>query len=208
MADLSNTQERVSVPELPVGSVGKKSSGFYGVLMLIATEGALFVYLLFCYFYMAIWNDGGFLPSELPKFRLSGPDTVILILSSVAVWWGEQGIKKQVQWRLSLGLAIGILLGITFIVVQYFEWMDKTFRPDTSTYGSLYFTITGFHVAHVAFGVLELLALFVWSLLGYFNSERHAPVTIGGMYWHFVDVVWLFIFFTIYVTPYLGAGRG
>jgi cytochrome c oxidase subunit 3 len=107
-----------------------------------------------------------------------------------------------------LGLAIGILLGITFIVVQYFEWMDKTFRPDASTYGSLYFTITGFHVAHVAFGVLELLALFVWSLLGYFNSERHAPVTIGGMYWHFVDVVWLFIFFTIYVTPYLGAGRG
>jgi heme/copper-type cytochrome/quinol oxidase subunit 3 len=204
MADLAAEEEDILVRPMPVGSAGHKSSGWYGVLTLIVTEASLFVYLLFSYYYTWVWSDGGFLPHERPKITLSGPDTIILILSSVAVWWGERGIKHgRRRWQLPAGLAIGIVLGVIFLVVQVYEWRDKTFRPDTSTYGSLYFTITGFHMAHVAFGVLVLLALFVWSLAGLFDSKRYAPVSIGSIYWHFVDVVWLFIFFTFYITPYL-----
>jgi cytochrome c oxidase subunit 3 len=206
MADtgLADSEEDLEVGLLPVGSPGHKSSGWFGMMTLIATEASLFLYLLFSYFYFAIWNDGGFLPRELPKFGLSGADTVILLLSSVAVWWGEKGARKGAPRQLALGIAGGFVLGAVFVGVQLLEWKGKPYGLSTSPYSSLYFTITGFHLAHVVIGLLVLAALFVWSLFGYFDARRHAPVAIGAIYWHFVDAVWLAVFFTIYVTPYLG----
>jgi heme/copper-type cytochrome/quinol oxidase subunit 3 len=186
-----------------VGSVGRRASGWYGMLALIVTEASLFLYLQFSYYYLLVWDGPGFLPREMPSFRLSGPNTVILLVSSVAVWWGEQGTKKGRRAQSAIGIGIAFLLGAAFIGVQVFEWLDKPYRWDTDAYGSLYYTITGFHMLHVAAGLIVLLALFVWNLLGYFDVHRHAPVTIGGIYWHFVDVVWLTVFFTFYVTPYL-----
>jgi cytochrome c oxidase subunit 3 len=64
--------------------------------------------------------------------------------------------------------------------------------------------VTGFHLAHVIVGLLLLLALLVWAALGYFDRERHAPLTIGAIYWHFVDVVWLIVFSVLYLVPRLG----
>ena len=72
----------------------------------------------------------------------------------------------------------------------------KSFTPFTGSYGSLYYIITGFHMLHVIAGVLILLTLSLWCALGYFNRIRSAPVTIGAIYWHFVDAVWLVLFFT------------
>jgi heme/copper-type cytochrome/quinol oxidase subunit 3 len=97
-----------------------------------------------------------------------------------------------------------LLLGAVFVGVQLVEWAGKPFHFNQTTYSALYFTITGFHLAHVVVGMIVLLVLLVWSLLGYFDRRRNAPVAIGAVYWHFVDVVWLAVFFTIYVTPYLG----
>ncbi len=105
-----------------------------------------------------------------------------------------------------LGLVVGIVLGAIFVVVQYFEWMDKPFTLSSTSYSSLYFIVTGFHMAHVVAGLVILLALTVWSALGYFGPGRTAPVSIGIIYWHFVDAVWLTVFFTFYVTPHLGLG--
>ncbi|MBZ9673668.1 heme-copper oxidase subunit III [Mesorhizobium sp. ES1-3] len=206
MADLSLRpgEEHMHIGPLPVGSAGRKSSGWFGMITLIATEASLFLYLLFSYFYFAIWSNGAFLPDALPKFELSGPDTMILLLSSVAVWWGEKGARKGSRLQLSLGLFGGIVLGAVFVGVQLLEWAGKPYRFSSSPYSSLYFTITGFHLAHVVVGMLVLLVLLVWSLLGYFDAKRHAPVAIGAVYWHFVDAVWLAVFFTIYVTPHLG----
>ena len=68
------------------------------------------------------------------------------------------------------------------------------------------FVTTGFHMAHVVVGDLMLAAVLLWSLLGFFDRKRHAPVSIAAVYWHFVDLVWLTVFFTFYVTPYLGVG--
>jgi heme/copper-type cytochrome/quinol oxidase subunit 3 len=194
----------IAVGRLPVGSAGKKSSGWFGMLSLIATEASLFLYLLFSYYYAAIWSNGGFLPQKLPKFDLSAPDTAVLLLSSVAAWWGEKGARKGARAQLAAGLAVAFVLGAIFVGVQVLEWKGKPFRPDSSPYASLYFTITGFHMAHVVLGLIVLAVLFVWTMLGYFDRSRHAPVSIGAIYWHFVDAVWLAVFFTIYVTPYLG----
>ena len=203
-ASLKAGEEDIAIRALPVGSAGHKSSGWFGMMTLIVTEASLFLYLLFSYFYVAIWSAGRFLPAQLPKFSLSGPDTAILLTSSVVVWWGERGARKGNRPQLAIGLAGGVVLGGIFVGVQLLEWAGKPYRFNTSAYSSLYFTITGFHLAHVIVGMLVLLTLLAWSLLGYFDSQRHAPVAIGAVYWHFVDAVWLAVFFTIYVTPYLG----
>ena len=96
-------------------------------------------------------------------------------------------------------------MGIVFIAIQALEWAGKKFTPFSSSYGSLYFTITGFHMLHVAAGVLILATLSLWCALGYFDRIRSAPVSIGAIYWHFVDAVWLVLFFTFYITPQTGA---
>ena len=80
--------------DLPVGSIGRHANGWWGMMMLIVTEGALFVYLLFAYYYAAVQHSRDWLPEDLPDFKLSLPDTIILLLSSVVVWRGESLLKQ------------------------------------------------------------------------------------------------------------------
>jgi heme/copper-type cytochrome/quinol oxidase subunit 3 len=194
--------------KLPVGAIDTRASGWWAMIFVIFTEGSLFAYLLFGYFYLAVQPHlpGTFPEGGPPSLALSLPDTVILILSSVAVGWAQKNIERDDNIRLVVGLGIGAVLGIAFLVIQCLEWYGKSFTLASSPYSSLYFTVTGFHMAHVLVGVLILCALFLWSALGYFNRIRYAHVHIGALYWHFVDAVWLLIFFTFYVTPYLGVG--
>ena len=192
-----------ALPALPIGARGRNSVGWPGMLCLIATESSLFAYLLFSYFYMALQHGPEWLPERHPSIALAGPNTLILLASSAAVWWGENGVKHARRGQHLIGLGVGILLGVTFLVVQGFEWKAKTYGLDTSSYGSLYFTITGFHMAHVVVGVLVLATVFLWSVLGYFSPRHHARMTIASIYWHFVDVVWLFVFATFYLSPWV-----
>ncbi len=196
--------DRVFEPgELPVGSLRYNATGWWGTICLIATEASLFIYLLFSYYFFAVQHGKSWLPDPHPSWALAGPDTLVLILSSVAVWWGEGGIKKGNRVRHLIGTGIAIALGVTFLIVQVFEWKSKTLTPQSGSYGSLFFTITGFHMVHVIVGVLVLCVVFAWSAAGFFNERRYLPVTISSTYWHFVDVVWLAVFFTFYVTPLL-----
>lgn len=193
-----------AAPRLPVGSVGKHGSGWLGVWCLVAAEGALFAYLLFSYFYCALQGVAPWPPGGKPQLMLSAVNTVVLLSSSVAVWFGERGARKGSRAQLVGGLILSIVLGATFVGIQLVEWSHKPFTPTSSLYGSLFFTITGFHMAHVVVGLLVLLVLLGWSWLGYFDQERHGPVSIGGVYWHFVDGVWLAVFASLYLSPYLG----
>jgi cytochrome c oxidase subunit III len=192
--------------DLPVGSVGRHANGWWGMMMLIVTEGALFVYLLFAYYYAAVQHERNWLPEDLPDFRLSLPDTILLLLSSVVVWRGESLIKQGRSGATAVYLGVAALMGIVFVAIQALEWGTKKFTPFSGSYGSLYYIITGFHMAHVTAGVLILATLALWCALGYFDRIRSAPVSIGAIYWHFVDAVWLALFFTFYVTPRLGLG--
>ena len=187
---------------LPLGSVNHKGVGWWGILCVIATEGALFAYLPFSYYYFDVQAHASWIP-ETPKLTLALPDTIVLLASSVAIWWAEKSLKEGRRGRQLLGTAIAFVLGVIFVAVQYKEWLDKPFTLQTSPYGSLYFTTTGFHMAHVAAGLVGLLLAFIWSALGYFSPRRYAPFSIAAIYWHFVDAVWLAVFFTYYVTPRL-----
>src|ERR1700761_4449962 len=192
---------------LPVGAKGKDSVGWWGMLTLIATESSLFAYLLFSYFYIAVQRGHGWSPEPHPSIALSGPGTIILLSSSVAAWWGEGGAKRGQRGRHLGGLAVAILLGAIFLAIQVFEWKAKTYGPASGgSYGSLLFTTTGFHMAHVIVGLGVLGVVLAWSALGYFTPRRYEPVSIAIVYWHFVDVVWLAVFSTFYLSPYVMGG--
>lgn len=194
--------------KLPVGALDTRASGWWAVIFTVFTEAALFAYLLFSYFYLAVQPHlpGTFPEGGPPALGLALPNTMVLIASSIAVGWAQLGIERGNRWRLVVGLGLGAVLGLAFLVVQGFEWAAKPFPLSSSPYSSLYFVVTGFHMAHVVVGVAILLALTWWSERGYFNARRFAHIHIGALYWHFVDVVWLVVFFTFYITPRLGLG--
>lgn len=187
---------------LPVGSPGTRSGGWWGCLTLIATEGALFGYLIVSYLYLAVQTSMPWPPEGLPKLGLGVANTVILLSSSVVVWYSERCVRRAQTWRAVAALALAIVMGIVFVAIQLREWANHPYGIRTHLYGSLYFTITGFHMAHVIVGLVVLAFLLLWTVLGYFDNRRSAALRIGGLYWHFVDVVWLFIFATLYLSPY------
>ncbi|WP_420605386.1 cytochrome c oxidase subunit 3 [Novosphingopyxis sp.] len=190
---------------LPVGSSGRNSTAWFGMLCLIATEGSLFAYLLFSYAYSAAQNSADWLPTLHPSLKYGLPGTIVLFASSATIWWSERGMKSGRRFQHLSGLAATILLGLAFIVLELLDWRDKDFSLSSRAYGSFYFTITGFHLLHVIVGISVLVAVLCWSLAGCFTERRHMHVTISGVYWHFVDVVWIFVFSTFFIVPYVVA---
>ncbi len=197
----SDTQLAVRSTSAPSGAHVR--SGWYGMWWLIATEAALFGYLLFGYVYSLIQVSGPWPPDGGPSLKLALPNTLILLASSVAVVVAEKRARRNDRTWLIGGLLIALVLGLIFIGVQLMEWSDKPFSPTSHLYGSYYFTITGFHMAHVVVGLLMLAALAVWALRGEFAQHCSEPVSIGALYWHFVDAVWLVVFATFYLLPLL-----
>ena len=187
---------------LPIGSKGHLSSGWWGMIAIIATEAAFFAYLLFSYFYVGSHVRGPWPPDGAPKLSIAVPGTFILIAGSFTMWWGERGIRNGARRQLLLGIGATLVLGLVFLGLQGIEWSHKPFSLSTGVYSSLYFTVTGFHMAHVVVGLLVLTMLFVWGALGYFGQRRHSSVSIGVLYWHFVTVVWIAVFSAFYIAPY------
>ncbi len=201
--ELPDDQADLSIGRLTLGSTDARGNGWFGMAALVVTEACLFAYLLFSYYYMALHFGRAWLPDTLPGFKFSVPMTGLLFSSSVVVWIGERCIRKGRDMACAAALAGGALLGIAFVVLEATEWSDKDFTLSTDSYASLYFTVTGFHMAHVVGGVLMLLAMALWTAIGKFDAHRRDPISIAAFYWHFVDVVWVAVFTTIYVTPHL-----
>ena len=183
---------------LPVGGQEMISTRWWGMMCLIATEGILFVYLLFAYAYLGLQSPGTWPPAGPPELHLALPDTLVLLLSSFLLGWGvRRGVSKA---RLQLALVGTIILGTIFLVVQGFEWAAKPFTLKTNAYSAIYFTVTGFHMMHVVVGLLMLLVLLGWSVTGRLNHHPESAA-LGAIYWHFVDVVWLAVFTALYLVP-------
>jgi heme/copper-type cytochrome/quinol oxidase subunit 3 len=180
--------------------------GWWGMALLCATEGALFACLLTAYLYLGSgsprWPPAGF---ELPKLGMPVLMMVVLLASSAVLAWGERGIRSGHRARLKAGLAGSILLGIVFLALQTVEYHNKLshFGPRTHAYASLFYTITGFHGAHVTLGLLILGFTAVRALRGHFTSSRYQGVSNAALYWHFVDGVWVAIVVVLYVSPHL-----
>jgi heme/copper-type cytochrome/quinol oxidase subunit 3 len=190
--------------ELPVG----RSAGWWGMVMFVATEATLFACLLGSYFYLRFqygptWPPDGI---ETPELLTPLVMTAVLLPSSLPVVWAERGIRQGQRWRLRSGLAATIVLGVTFLALEAAEYAEtlKRFTMTTDVYGSLFYLITGFHGLHVLVGLTMLGWLLAASLRdGSFGSHRHERVRNAAIYWHFVDLVWVAILFTVYLSPRL-----
>ena len=196
----------IATPRLDEHTHGPRSFAWWGMVWLIATEATLFASLIASYFYLRFQHGPEWPPDLIPAPELGLPliMSAILLSSSIPVHLAESGIKKGNQGLLRGGLAVGFLLGVVFLFITLaIEWPETLheFTPTTNVYGSLYFTITGFHLAHVLVGLAMSLWTQVRAWQGAFDADRHVTVQNFTMYWHFVDVVWVFVFLTIYVSP-------
>ena len=190
-----------SVPPVRVAGTGG-DVGIWGMWGLMATEGALFVYLITAYFYLqqshTAWPPP---PHGVPELGIALPNTIILLLSSVAAWYGERGARRGSRTALISGLGTAVALGLIFLVLQGVEYSQQGFTLRTDAYGSAFFTITGFHGAHVFAGVLALSHSLLRAFLGHFGEGRYLAVTNTVRYWHLVDAVWLVVFTSLYLSP-------
>src|ERR1700691_4431260 len=129
----------ISRPEnLPVGPIRRHGIGWWGVGTLIASEAALFSYLLFAYFYTGATAQPGWLLEPTPSLKLALPNTVILLGSTVAAWLAARGVLHQRRAEALVGFACAFVMGTVFVIVQWFEWRTRSYRIGTSSYGSLY----------------------------------------------------------------------
>lgn len=194
---------------LPSTASGRDAFGWWGMVGLITTEALLFATLIAGYFYLRFragphhWPPPGIRPPELALPLLM---TAILWSSSIPVHVADRAIRRNNRRLLRWGLLAGFVLGATFLALQGFVEYPRTlqaFTPRSDAYGSMFFTLTGFHGFHVAVGLAISLWVQVRAWQGAFDHHRHLSVHNFAMYWHFVDAVWLLILLTVYVSPRL-----
>ena len=188
---------------LPVHGGGQVGTPWWGLIGLIATEGSLFVYLIFSYAYLGSQGGNGWPPSGPPALDLAIPATILLLGSSFVLEWGKRAANRGQRVRGLVGIAATIAMGSAFAALELLEWSRKSFGLAHDSYSSIYFTITGIHLIHVAVGLFALVILIYWSLTGQVRGAHIQHRALTTLYWHFVDAVWLFVFLTVYVSPRL-----
>lgn len=174
-----------------------------GIWTFLATEVLLFGGLFTAYIVFRLKFPEMFRIDHFHLDRILGAtNTVVLICSSLTVALGIAAIRKGKQGLLKLYLVLTILLASVFLGIKYVEWNDKFAHglfPDTDVFFSLYFVMTGLHGLHVLGGMLVLGAVLALAWRGRFSERYYTPVEISGLYWHFVDLVWIYLFPLFYL---------
>ena len=170
--------------------------------LFIASEIMLFGSFFTAYFFVRVvsptgqgWPPHGF---HLPVF-VAGINSAILLTSSATMHWALQSIKRGNRSGLQAGLTLTFLLGLTFLLTQILEYSRIGFAPYTDAFGTIFFCLTGLHGAHVFVGLTLLLFATIRSFRGHYTPEEHHGVEIPGIYWHFVDVMWIVVYTTVYI---------
>jgi len=186
------------------GAVGKFDRVMVGLITFLASEIMLFGAFFTAFFYVKystpFYQHTGFPPEpyEFPKDS-TGINTAILISSSFTMHWALVSVKRNNRTGLTLGLAVTLALGLTFLGLQMREYHDVGFTPETGAFASTFFCLTGLHGTHVFVGATLLAIALVRSLRGHYSVENHMGVELTGIYWHFVDLVWVILYTTVYI---------
>jgi cytochrome c oxidase subunit 3 len=170
------------------------------MFLFIASEIMLFGSFFTAYFFVRVVNGT---PWPTPPFHLpifvAGVNTCILVTSSFTVHWALQSIKRGNRAGLQAGLVLTFLMGLTFLITQMLEYSRVGFAPQDGAFGTIFFSLTGLHGAHVFVGLTLLAFATVRAFRGHFSPEHHHGVEISGIYWHFVDVMWIVVYATVYL---------
>ena len=192
----------------------------YGMILFIASEVMFFVAWFWAYFDVALYPNEGieylrtqftgghwppkgiepFDPWHLPLFN-----SLILLTSGTTVTWAHHALLHDDRGSVKYGLILTVLLGALFTCVQVNEYAHADFQFSGNIFGATFFMATGFHGFHVLIGTIFLLACLIRVYVGQFTPRQHLGFEFAAWYWHFVDVVWLFLFACIYVWGSWGA---
>ena len=171
-----------------------------GMLLFIISEVMVFGAFFTAYFFIRVvqgqeWPAQG---DELPKL-IAGVNTAILVMSSFTLHWSEVSIKAGNRLGLQAGIFTTLMLGVTFLFIQINEYVNIGFAPQDSAQATIFYGLTGLHGAHVFIGLLLLLTVTIRAFRGHFSPHEHRGVEIPGIYWHFVDVMWIVVYLTVYI---------
>jgi cytochrome c oxidase subunit 3 len=184
----------------PANRSSRVDAELLGMLLFIVSEIMVFGAFFTAYFFIRI-VQGNEWPAEgthLPV-AIAGVNTAILLSSSLTMHWAQTSIKNGNRLGLKAGMVATFALGLTFLFVQVNEYVHIGFAPHDSAQGSVFYGLTGLHGAHVAVGLTLLGMVTVRAFRGHFSPEHHRGVEVPGIYWHFVDVMWIIVYTTIYI---------
>ncbi len=183
----------------------------YGMSLFIASEVMFFVAWFWAYYNASLFPTeqmGGVWPPQgvysFNPWHLPLLNTLILLTSSTTVTWAHHAVLHGDQRSATQGLLVTVILGLFFTLIQGIEYAQAPFTFTGGIYGSTFFMATGFHGAHVIIGTTFLFVCLFRTMKGHFKPTHHFGLEAAAWYWHFVDVVWLFLFSGIYVW---GAGQ-
>jgi cytochrome c oxidase subunit 3 len=192
----------------PVVRMGLK----YGFIMFIMSEVMFFAAWFWAFFKHALYpmneyEGSTYVPAEfyqVDAFHLPLINTLVLLLSGAAVTWAHHAlVHNESRKDVELGLIIAVVLGIAFTGLQAYEYYELIVLKDwvfgQDKFFSTFFMATGFHGVHVIIGTIFLFVCYLRVRSGHFTSEKHIGFEAAAWYWHFVDVVWLFLFAAVYV---------
>jgi cytochrome c oxidase subunit 3 len=185
----------------PAANVSSRiDSRVLGMLLFIGSEIMLFGSFFTAYFFVRVVNKYPWPPhgEHLPVF-VAGVNTCILVTSSFTMHWALTSIKRGNRAGLKAGLVLTFLMGFTFLATQITEYARIGFQPGDNAFTTIFFCLTGLHGAHVFVGLTILLAMTMRAFRGHFSPDHHHGVEIGGIYWHFVDVMWIVVYTTVYL---------
>ena len=183
----------------------------YGFIMFIMSEIMFFAAWFWSFFKHAMYPmgpqspaiDGQFPPAGIETFdpwHLPLINTLILLCSGAAATWAHHAlVHEDNREDVKSGLILAVLLGVVFTVFQAYEYYHAAFGLAGNIYGANFFMATGFHGLHVVIGTIFLFICYLRVRKGHFTAERHVGFEAAAWYWHFVDVVWLFLFAAVYV---------
>jgi cytochrome c oxidase subunit 3 len=171
-----------------------------GMLLFIISEIMVFGGFFTAYFFIRVaQGDPWPAPGTTLPVGVAGMNTAILVSSSFTIHWAEQCIKKDNRFGFKAGMLLTFLLGCSFLFIQINEYANIGFAPQDGAQQTIFFSLTGLHGAHVFIGLLLLLFVTIRAFRGHYSPEEHRGVEVPGIYWHFVDVMWLVVYFTVYI---------
>jgi cytochrome c oxidase subunit 3 len=184
----------------PANRSSRVDPAMLGMLLFIISEIMVFGAFFTAYFFIRVvvgadWPGEG---AHLPKL-IAGVNTAILISSSFTLHWAEHAHKQGNRRGLQVGMLTTFLLGATFLFVQINEYVHIGFSPQDSAQGTVFYGLTGLHGAHVAIGLTLLAMVTVRAFRGHFTATEHRGIEVPGIYWHFVDVMWIVVYTTVYI---------
>nr|BCO16470.1 cytochrome oxidase subunit 3 [Sphaerodactylus elegans] len=177
----------------------------YGMILFIVSEVFFFIGFFWAFYHSSLaptpelgghWPPSGVAP--LDPFEVPLLNTAVLLASGVTVTWAHHSIMEGKRTESTQALALTILLGAYFTLLQLTEYLDTPFTLADSTYGTTFFVATGFHGLHVIIGTTFLLVCLFRQMKFHYTTQHHFGFEAAAWYWHFVDVVWLFLYISIY----------